>query len=303
MGIDVPSLQLLCCAKSLGVDFSDTMTVGRQRLIVPSPEATSSILRNVGIPREAAAAVLPGKFAESLFTLLGATQVSSVDASDYEGATHIHDFNQPLPGNLASRFSVVHDGGSIEHVFNIPQAFKNCMEMVRVGGHFIQVNEANNYMGHGFWQFCPELIYRILSRENGFEVKTVLLHEHVMEGSGAAFGTWYKVQDPAVYGGRVELTNGKRTYICTISQRVEGGTVFARFPQQSAYVETWKKPRELGHAISLTPHARFSIRRVIPGPFKRVVRWALNSFQRTSDPFDRPCFRRISDDDVMHGRV
>ena len=104
-------------------------------------------------------------------------QVSSVDASDYERATHIHDFNQPLPASLANRFSVVHDGGTIEHVFNIPQAFKNCMEMVRVGGHFIQVNVANNYMGHGFWQFCPELIYRIFSRENGFQIKAVLMHE------------------------------------------------------------------------------------------------------------------------------
>jgi hypothetical protein len=153
MGIDVPSLQLLCCAKSIGVDFSDTMTVGRQNVLL-RPDTTASILAAIGIPREQASVVFEWDFAEPLFSLLGARRVSSVDASDFERATYIHDFNQPLPAFLTNRFSVVLHGGTIEHVFNIPQAFKNCMEMVRVGGHFIQVNEANNYMGHGFWQFC-----------------------------------------------------------------------------------------------------------------------------------------------------
>jgi hypothetical protein len=145
----------------------------------------------IGISREEASAVLEGDFAEALFTLLGARQVSSVDASDYEQATHIHDFNQPLPTSLAKRFLVVHDGGTIEHVFNIAQAFKCCMEMVRVGGHFIQVNEANNYMGHGFWQFCPELVYRIFSQENGFQIEVLASRTRFRQVGGII---WYLVQ-------------------------------------------------------------------------------------------------------------
>jgi hypothetical protein len=270
MGIDVPSMQLLCCAKNIGVNFSDTMTVGRQHVYVP-PDATASILSAIGTPRELAFAILYRQFAEPLFALLGAKQVSSVDASDFEQATHVHDLNQPLPTSLANRFSVVHDGGTIEHVFNIPQAFKNCMEMVCVGGHFIQVNEANNYMGHGFWQFCPELIYRIFSRENGFQIKAVLMHEHE---TGASFGTWYKVDDPAVHHCRVELMNDRPTYICTIAQRVEDRRIFARFPQQSDYVEAWKQTREPRHEI-----------------------------RSSLGPFDRPYYRRISDDDLVRGRI
>jgi hypothetical protein len=88
MGIDIPSVQLLCCAKSIGVDFSDTMTVGRQTLLVP-PDVIGSILSAIGIEREQTSAILQG-FAEPLFTLLGAGKVSSVDASDYERATYIH---------------------------------------------------------------------------------------------------------------------------------------------------------------------------------------------------------------------
>jgi hypothetical protein len=272
MGIDTPSIQLLCCAKSIGVDFSETMMVGRQTVYAP-PNVTASILDAIGIPREKTSAILQGQFAEPLFALLGARQVSSVDASDYERATEIHDFNQPLPASLTNRFSVVHDGGTIEHVFNIPQAFKNCMEMVRVGGHFIQVNEANNYMGHGFWQSCPELIYRIFSRENGFQIKAVLLHEL----NRGIFGTWYKVDDPAVHHCRVELINHTPTYICTIAQRVADERIFARFPQQSDYVETWERTqtREPRHEISLF------------GP----------------GPFDRPYYHCVSDDDLVCGRI
>src|SRR5215831_7523667 len=124
MGIGYGSVQLLCCAKNIGVDFSDTMTVGRLHLMLP-PDVTASILSAIGTPRELASAIMAGQrgnpwqhdFAEPLFALLGAKQISSVDASDYEQATHIHDFNQPLPTSLANRFSVVHEGGTIEHVF------------------------------------------------------------------------------------------------------------------------------------------------------------------------------------------
>jgi hypothetical protein len=225
--------------------------------------------------------------------------------SDFERATHIHDFNQPLPTSLANRFSVVFDGGTIEHVFNIPQAFKNCMEMIRIGGHFIQANVANNYMGHGFWQFCPELIYRIFSRENGFQIKVVLMHEpNKMIWNGASFGAWYKVEDPAAHHCRVELVNHRPTYICTIAQRVEDRRIFASFPQQSDYIEAWKQAQEPPRESRQS-----SIRRMIPRPLKKLLRWGrdLLAFDRHYRPyyqrFHAPYYRRISDDDVVRGRI
>jgi hypothetical protein len=290
MGINIPTMQLFCCAKSIGADFSETMMIGRQTVNGPR-DAIDAILGVIGISQDQACRVLEGQFAEPLFGLLGARHVSSLDVSDFEGANVIHDLNHPLPMSLTNRFSVVLEGGTIEHVFNIPQAFKNCMEMVRVGGHFIQVNPANNYMGHGFWQFSPELIYRIFSRENGFQIKAVLMHEHEILKRGASFGKWYKVEDPAVQHCRVELVNAKRTFICTIAQRVGDETIFARFPQQSFYVERWnqaqqRRPRSLW------------IRRMVPRPIKKLLRcigW--------SSPFDQPYYRRVSDEEVMHGRI
>ena len=123
---------------------------------------------------------------EPLFKLLGAQQVCSLDASDYEQATYICDLNQPCPSNLIQKFSVVHDGGSLEHVFNLPQALKNCMQMVRIGGHFIQLTTANNFMGHGFWQLSPEAIYRTFSEANGYSIKLYAVRSPSQDWRGIA---------------------------------------------------------------------------------------------------------------------
>ena len=92
----------------------------------------------------------------------------SIDASAYENATMVHDMNLPVGDELKQKFSVVIDGGTLEHVFNFPTAIRNCMEMLKVGGHFFAHTMANNFMGHGFYQFSPELFYRVFSPENGF---------------------------------------------------------------------------------------------------------------------------------------
>ena len=76
--------------------------------------------------------------------------------------------NLPIGDDLKRKFSVVIDGGTLEHVFNFPVAIKNCMQMLDVGGHFFVHTMANNFMGHGFYQFSPELFYRVFSPENGF---------------------------------------------------------------------------------------------------------------------------------------
>jgi hypothetical protein len=292
MGLDLPSVQLLCCARSIGVDFSETLMIGRQTINEDS-EILAPALSAIGISSREIQTLKRGEFGEALFHMLGAKKLQSIDASDYEQATHIHDLNQPCPLYLSQKFSVVHDGGTLEHVFNIAQAFKTTMEMVRLGGHFIQVNVANNYMGHGFWQFSPETIYRTFSPENGFLTKIVLLHE-VTPG-----GAWYRVSDPAIGRERVELVNDQPTYICTIAQRVVAKELFDKYPQQSDYIESWKRPH--------IPHQRqsmnsYSIRQMIPQPFKRLVRSALNAIRNPS-PFDRPYYLQIAESDLIQGRI
>jgi hypothetical protein len=287
--------------------------IGRQTLNAPS-DAIASILGVIGISRELSSGISASRFAEPLFEALGAREVSSLDASDYEGASIVHDLNKPLPKALANRFSLVFDGGSLEHVFNIPQAFKNCMEMVCIEGHFIQVSPANNYTGHGFWQFCPELMYRIFSPKNGFDIKTILIHEHTMQTTAkgypsASFGTWYKAGDPASHRNRIGLMNDKRTFVCTIARRVNYVSIFTRFPQQSDYVRAWDKAKNVSRAktppyeIGSTSSPQLSVRQLIPQPLKSLMRSARDAIKLKLGLFDRRYYRRISDDDITHGRL
>jgi hypothetical protein len=294
MGLDSAGVRFLCAARALGVDFTDTATIGRQNLFADAADLRVAFAA-LGVNADAEEFRRANPFADEFFKLLGARAVTSVDFSDYEGATRTHDMNQPLPADLRERFSAVHDGGTLEHVFNVPQGLKNCMEMVRVGGHFLQETVANNCMGHGFWQFSPELVYRVFSPANGYEVVAVLLHE--LEPGGA----WYAARDPDQVRGRVQLCNRRATYMMTIARRVSAVEIFARPPQQSDYVAAWSGPAPA--ASNGSPIAAL-VRRTLP---PRVLRAVLRSVRRArgalAPSFHPACYRRISEEALLAGKI
>ncbi len=312
MGLGAAAVTFLGAAKSLGVDFTDTAMIGRQMFYLPDAALLRHVFAVLGIPNDPEEFWRTNQYGETLFTVLGARRVASVDASPYEGATLIHDLNLPIPDDLRGRFSAVYDGGSLEHIFNIPQALKNCMEMVKIGGHFLQLTVANNFMGHGFWQFSPEALYRALSPANGYQVEVVLLHE-VAPGGG-----WYIASDPERVHMRVELCNAVPTYILCVARRVAAADIFATPPQQNFWVEAWKQDAESPPPPDPPPTAppvrrpggrwRFiprPVKRLIPGPVKQAIKNALAG--RKSPPkgpgFDKPFYRRIDEDALLRGQL
>jgi len=303
MGLDSSAIMFLCAAKSMGIDFGHTATIGRQAFF-PNEATLRRVFATLNVGADPKAFLQQHKYGEAFFSLLGATRIDSVDVSPYEKATIIHDMNLPLPRELKERFTLVFDGGTIEHVFNIVQAFKNCMEMVRVGGYFTQVNVANNFAGHGFWQFSPELIFRAFSAENGFRLETVLMHE-VVPG-----GAWYLVSDPDAIGRRVELCNTRPTYILTLAKRIASGPVLERSPQQSDYVDLWH--RTLNAASFPAPAAagpahKRTWKRHIPLPVKQALYAAFHRARALRDAstcrgFSPTAYRRLSETEVLQGR-
>jgi hypothetical protein len=295
MGLDSASAMLLCAAKMVNADFSSVAMIGRQALF-PDHRTLRRVFDVLGIDRDARQFLRQHQYSEEFLTLLGANHIDSVDVSPYQGATILHDMNQPIPPELCERFTVVHDGGTIEHVFNIPQALKNCMEMVRVGGHFTQVNITNNYCGHGFWQISPELIFRAFSPKNGYQVEAVLMHE-VVRG-----GAWYLVSDPDEIRARVQLCNSQPTYILTIAKRIAKAPIFQQPPQQSDYVRMWDDVLHGTQSQRETPRAKPATwRRYVPKPVKRAIRYAIP--ERGTRGFSQSSYRRVTEDDVLHGRL
>jgi hypothetical protein len=170
-----------------------------------------------------------------------------MDASPYEGADVVQDLNLPVPEQFKERYTVVFDGGTLEHIFNFPVALKNCMEMLRPGGTLFVNVIANQQFGHGFYQVSPELFFRALAPENGFTIERLHAYEGIMGTSSALgvryefqrMGPRYRVEDPVLHGGRHELFNRWPLALMVEARKIETVPVFREYPQQSDYQATW----------------------------------------------------------------
>lgn len=236
MGVTRETIAFAAALSRTGVDFERTLTIGRQELHVDG-QRVQAALREAGIDISRSAAESIAReghgYSEPLFRHLGARAVDSIDASDYEGCTIVHDLNEPLPAQHHGSYSVVLDAGTLEHVFDFPVALKTCLEMVSVGGHYLAISPVNNLAGHGFYQFTPELYFRALSEQNGFRVRWMLWR------SWHEFARWYRVADPASVGHRVERTGVMRALLYVAAQRVELRSILAAPLQQSDYATRW----------------------------------------------------------------
>jgi len=209
MGIDAHALNFIRYAAK-DRPLGRVATMGRQALAIARLQAQF------------------GRYCENfLMQEMGAEIVASYDFSDYEGATHIADMNKPL--ERVTQYETVIDCGTLEHIFNVPQALKNVSSLCKTGGQIVHVLPANNFCGHGFWQFSSELFFSLYATKNGYRETQVFLadvrNDHL----------WYEVVPPTE--GRVNVTSTGPVYVMcrTVKQSEPAhGDI-----QQSDYVQRW----------------------------------------------------------------
>jgi hypothetical protein len=221
VGLDIRTAEFLLKAKQLGADYSRVATLGHQRVMLSQSERRrlEQWLGDDGKCEH--------EYADPFLKALGANELNAIDASHYEGAEIIHNLNADLPPDLHQRFTCLIDGGTLEHVFDIRQSLKGCMQMVKVGGHLIICQMANNCMGHGFYQFSPEFFYCTLTPENGYRVKFMALCED---------GRWYEPLPPAKAGERIQARTSHETFIYVLAERITDVPPFMESPHQTDYV-------------------------------------------------------------------
>jgi SAM-dependent methyltransferase len=224
-----------------------------------------------------------------LKTALGIDTLQALDYSSYEGADIVHDMNLPVPPELHGKWDAVIDAGTLEHVFNFPVAIKNCMQLVRPGGRLFVITVANNHCGHGFYQFSPELFFRLFNGHNGFRLERLLLLNHPFPGLElSSRQTVYSVRDPNEVGGRVGLVTSSPVMLLLEAERQSAGEILTSFPQQSDYSVLWqaaegaeaqRTENGLPHQIVArlrtllrSPHMPFSLR--------RFAMWGAGVYQR-----------------------
>ncbi len=266
MAFDSNGIKFLLYAKRSGVNFSLTATIGRQFNFATPLEIKDLFSRmgegNLAVENIEKLLQKNDNYSEGIFEMLGAKEIDSFDASDFEAATRIHDFNNEIPEDFKKRYSAVLDGGTLEHIFNYPIALKNCMEMVCEGGHFLSLTPTNNFPGHGFYQFSPELFFRALSPENGYELVDAVFMEDYPEAP------WYRITDPALLGQRVTFESMRPAYVLLIARRKLIKPIFEVFPQQSDYSAAWESGEGGPAAVAKRPNLALRI----PGAVARRLR-------------------------------
>ena len=104
---------------------------------------------------------------ESFFKKFNLT-MDVFDIFSHTGKEKILDLNEPLPLQYKNKYKCVVDVGTLEHCFNVGQAFKNMCDMLKVGGIVFTAGPSNK-KNHGFWNFCPTA-YTDCFLQNGFEI-------------------------------------------------------------------------------------------------------------------------------------
>lgn len=286
MGLTNNMIKLILSSKEKHqVSFEDLIMIGRQNLHLNSNQLKNS-LSYFGYDCKDVDEILRNKngYAEPLFEFLGAKRIDSLDASPYENASIIQDLNEPLNNKYNHKYDIVLDSGTLEHVFNFPEAIKTCMSLVKEQGCFIGIYPCNNFFGHGFYQFSSELFYRVFSKENGFEIIDVIVF---IDKPDTCF---YSIPDTSNEYQRVEFHNNQPTYIYVLAKRKRMIDLFNLNPLQMDYSQIkWKEKRN----IKVKAKAKKVTRNFIPRYFKNLVKLLLKGrLIDDSDYFKKSFFKK-----------
>jgi len=295
MGICINEAKLILKLKRYNHELGDVVTLGRQYLFLKDDEIRVT-LSSAGINSNSIESFLKTdhKYCEHYLELLGAKKVDSIDASNYENAKIIQNMNFPISSEHKGKYDTFIESGTFEHIFNFPIAVKNCMELVKPNGYYMSVNPANNFFGHGFYQFSPEIYFRIFSEENGFLIKQVILYWDNGKGE------FYELKDPKSISNRITLINSKPLFLAVIAQRISEVEPFTKFPNQSDYSDLVWNNESLHYRESFPVKGILSsVKKIIPKSLKeqmlKVRSKAKIMFSQTGnlDPFH---FKKIDKD-------
>jgi hypothetical protein len=259
MGINAQVATVIAYLKANNLVGDEILSLGRQDRSF-SLRDVRNIKRNVRASWAESQMEASAKdpLAETFLSLSGFKVSRAIDASDFEGADIVHDLNLEIPAHLHEITSFFYDGGTLEHVFDVATSFKNVFDLLKVGGIALFAPPANNQCGHGFYQFSPELFFRVLSA-NGFDS----IHVYLVATSRPA--KWLKCVDPSRAGRRYEFYSGEPLQLIAIARKARRLQSLVT-PQQSDYAESaWHETEE----------ARQSRRRSYAGSIPATIAYRL----------------------------
>jgi len=109
---------------------------------------------------------------EHFFKMLGFSLIHSLDINNYESPNVLHDMNVLISpeSNLINKYDVVFDGGTMEHVFHIPNFLRNVFNLLAVNGRVIHAVPVDLF-NHGFYNFSV-CLFEDFYKANNFEINS-----------------------------------------------------------------------------------------------------------------------------------
>jgi hypothetical protein len=205
-GIDTAAAQLILLARN-HVDFNPSrgLIFGHQKNYIGP-----ILKRDIRNHLKATKAALALEYTDGFFSAAGIPKLDVLDISDYEGANVIQDLN-----------------------LNINQGLEKIKSLCLPGGYVLTLSPANNWLGHGFCQFSPELLFRNCDETQGWEVKAMYIVRKSLVRAA-----WYEFPDPKVKERRGNLHSRGLTCVGVIARkRMEKDSIDP--VQQSDYELAW----------------------------------------------------------------
>ena len=244
MGIDKTALELILLSQNYikhTANKANILTLGRQQIHIFKSDV-NHLLNKYNFNSLTNKFCMPD-YSENLFKNLFEERwkyheitVDSIDNSNYEGASIIRNMNTPF--NLSKKYQYIYDGGTIEHIFNIPQVIENIINMLDINGIFVSITCNNNFSGHGIYQFSPEFFLSSFNEKYGMQIEAMYLGK-----VHTPFEEWIDVND--YKGGRncTKFDGSEPVYILTIARKKsnERENLIYNSPHQYSYEKCdWK---------------------------------------------------------------
>ncbi|MDW3119279.1 MAG: methyltransferase domain-containing protein [Roseovarius pacificus] len=136
MGVDYVTFDSLVDLSTRFKPEGRTLMLGRQGFKIKRRDAKryEASLKKNGVEARRFDFLQEDGYAETLMRKLGFGEMETMDFSDYEGASILHDLNKRPPKELENQFDFIFDGGTVEHVFNVPVALEGLYRMLKPGG-------------------------------------------------------------------------------------------------------------------------------------------------------------------------
>lgn len=185
----------------------------------------------------------------ALFHSLDFQSVESCDYSSYQEADQIFDLNLPAPSKLHNKYDVIYDGGTLEHVFHLPQALENIYDLLKDGGRSVHLVPTLNFVDHGFYSFSPTLFHDYYEA-NGWNILSFKMIEITQQHATDPWKIYdYKpgILNHLSFGG---FRNGELLLTFCVAQKTSRSSK-DRIPQQYRYQTYWNN--EKLDAVSTAP--------------------------------------------------